>query len=135
MVVTLGSRFISSSDTPRAKAIIFMPSVHGPSNGCAVIASIAVGEVSAVTIEMPRIGRKLLRCGHLVPYHVDGVEVMRQPDEILVVVQVSRAPPIHLIMHIGRPRHETEHHIAIAEEQFPRRVARGECEAPTSTPR
>jgi hypothetical protein len=62
----------------------------------------------------------------LVAKHVDAVEMLRQPDEVLIVAIVAGASPAFHVMHVGRPGDQREVDRVAAEMDFSRRVARGQ---------
>ena len=83
-------------------------------------------QIGEVGVEMARIRRHFDRRADLVAEHVDAIEMLRQPDEVLVVAQVSGAPPALHVVHVGRPGDEREVDRVAAEMDRVDRVARGQ---------
>ena len=83
----------------------------------AVKAQVGAAQVGVVGVEVPGVGGQLHRRHHLVADDVDGVEVVREADEVLVVTQVPVASPAHPVVHAGRPCDEAESHVVAAEDQ------------------
>ena len=83
---------------------------------------------------MPRVGRQFHRRHHLVADDVDGVEVVRQPDEVLIVGQIALAAAIDPVMHIGRAGDQAEHQRIAAEMHLLLRIAAGQREGGRNRP-
>ena len=73
---------------------------------------------------MARIGRQLDRRADLVAEHVDAVEMLRQPDEILVVAKIAGPPAALHVVDVGRPGDQREIDRVAAEMDRALRVAR-----------
>ena len=83
---------------------------------------------------MTRIGRQFHRRHHLVADDVDGVEVVRQPDEVLVVGKVALAAAVDAVMHIGRTGDQPEDQRIAAEMDLLVRIAAGQREGGWNRP-
>src|SRR6185312_2036615 len=67
-----------------------------------------VPDVRAIGIHVARVRGQLDRRAHLVADQMDGIEVMRQADEIAVIGKVARPAPPLAIVDVGWSRHQPE---------------------------
>ncbi len=75
---------------------------------------------------MPRIGRQLDGSAHLIADEVDGVEVLRKPDEVAVVRVISGTAAALAIVDIGRPCNQSEVDVVAAHDDALAGIAWGE---------
>ena len=68
---------------------------------------------------MPRVRRQLDRRAHLIADQMDGVEELREADEVAVIAQVSRPAAALAVMHVGRACDQAEVHVIAAENDAP----------------
>ena len=85
---------------------------------------VRVDQVCAVGIEMPRVRGHLDGRAHLVAQQVNGVEILRQTDEITVIPEVAGPAAALAVVDVRRPCHEPEVDAVAAHHDAPCRVAR-----------
>ncbi len=77
---------------------------------------------------MTSVGRQLDGRADLVADHVDGVEVLREPDEVAVVAIVAGSASAHAVMDVGRSGDQAEDQVVAAERDGMCGIARRQRE-------
>jgi hypothetical protein len=94
-----------------------------PADRAAVEAQIAECQVGPVGVEVSIVCRQLHGSGDLVANDVDGVEVVSEADEVLVVAQIRRAASVDFVVHGGWAGYEAERHPVTTDVQRLGRVS------------
>jgi hypothetical protein len=82
----------------------------------AVIDLIRIQQICPIGIQVPRIGRQLDGGAYLIADEVDGIEVLRKPDEVAVVRVISGTAAPFAIVDIRRPRNQPEIDVVAAHD-------------------
>ena len=77
---------------------------------------------------MAGVGRQLDRRAHLIAEQMNGIEILRQADEVAVIPEVSGPAAALAIMYVGRSRHQPEVDAVAAHQDAPRGIAGLESE-------
>ena len=77
---------------------------------------------------MAGVRREFQRRRDLVAEHVDRIEMVGEPDEVLVVGEVRRPSTLDLVVNRGRACDQPEHEVIAADVDPPFRVSRGQRE-------
>ena len=89
---------------------------------------VGVAQVGQIGIEVPGVGRQLLRRGRLVAQRVHNVEGLGELDQLDVVIHPARASAPDLVVDRRRTSDEGEVHEILTQPQLVRRVAGGQLE-------
>ena len=85
---------------------------------------VRIQKIGPIGVQMPGVRRQVDGRADLIADEMDGVEVLREPDEVAVIPVIPRTPPALAIVNVGWARNQAEIDVVSADDHALGGIAR-----------